>query len=213
MSGRSWTRRRASGVFRRASIARSNSTSATASSTPDECRQLCGKIDADSFPSPLYDKDRYEDVRTSYSCNLDVKDPLVASVDARIARLLGIETSWGEPLQGQRYEVGQRFKEHADFFYVDEPYWAQYEPHGGQRTWTAMIYLNHPERGGATGFKYLDLALEPLIGRMLVWNNMAIDGSPNPWTTARRAAGRGGEQIYRHEMVSRAGLRVTPSVP
>jgi prolyl 4-hydroxylase len=149
----------------------------------EECRQLCGKIDADSFPSPLYDKDRYEDVRTSYSCNLDVKDPLVASVDVRIARLLGIETSWGEPLQGQRYEVGQRFKEHADFFYVDEPYWAQYEPHGGQRTWTAMIYLNHPERGGATGFKYLDLALEPLIGRMLIWNNMAIDGSPNPWTT------------------------------
>jgi prolyl 4-hydroxylase len=149
----------------------------------DECRRLCEKIDAGSFPSPLYDKDRYADVRTSYSCNLDARDPLIADIDGRIAGLLGTDPTWGEPLQGQRYEVGQRFKEHADFFYVDEPYWAQYEPHGGQRTWTAMIYLNQPERGGATGFKYLDLAFEPLPGRMLIWNNMALDGSPNPWTT------------------------------
>ena len=50
----------------------------------------------------------------------------------------------GEPLQGQRYQQGQRFREHADFFYIDQPYWAEYEPHGGQRTWTAMIYLNEP---------------------------------------------------------------------
>jgi prolyl 4-hydroxylase len=149
----------------------------------DECRQLCEKIDAGSYPSPLYEKDKYDGVRTSFSCNLDVRDPLVADIETRIASLLGIDRSWGEPLQGQRYQVGQQFKEHADFFYVDQPYWADYEPHGGQRTWTAMIYLNRPERGGATAFKYLDLAIEPFIGRMLIWNNMALDGSPNPWTT------------------------------
>jgi prolyl 4-hydroxylase len=45
-----------------------------------------------------------------------------------------------------------------------------------------MIYLNRPVRGGATAFKYLDLAVEPVLGRMLIWNNMALDGSPNPWT-------------------------------
>jgi prolyl 4-hydroxylase len=148
----------------------------------DECGQLCEKIDAGSFPSPLYDKDRYADVRTSSSCNLSPTDPLVADIDTRIANLLGIDRSWGEPLQGQRYQPGERFKEHSDFFYVDEPYWAQYEPHGGQRTWTAMIYLNQPERGGATGFKFLDLSLQPILGRMVIWNNLALDGSPNPWT-------------------------------
>ena len=148
----------------------------------DECRQLCERIDAGSFPSPLYEKEKHEDVRTSYSCNLNTHDLMVAGIETRIAELLGIERSWGEPLQGQRYHVGQRFKEHTDFFYIDEPYWPEYETHGGQRTWTAMIYLNRTERGGATAFKYLDLALEPLPGRMLIWNNMALDGSPNPWT-------------------------------
>lgn len=150
--------------------------------SPDECRGLCERIDAGSFPSPLYEKDKYEGVRTSFSCNLNVYDPLVAEVETRIADMLGIDRSWGEPLQGQRYQTGQQFREHADFFYIDEPYWAEYEPHGGQRTWTAMIYLNIPDGGGATGFKYLDLAVVPQLGRMLIWNNMALDGSPNPWT-------------------------------
>jgi prolyl 4-hydroxylase len=45
-----------------------------------------------------------------------------------------------------------------------------------------MIYLNEPGSGGATAFKLLGLAIEPRVGRILIWNNMALDGSPNPWT-------------------------------
>jgi len=149
----------------------------------NECSALCALIDAGSYPSPLYEKERYEGVRTSHSCNLNPFDPLVAEIDSRIAGLLGIDPSWGEPLQGQRYHPGQCFKEHADFFYVDQAYWPEYESHGGQRTWTAMIYLNRPDAGGATGFRLLNLAIEPVPARLLAWNNMAADGSPNPWTT------------------------------
>ena len=149
---------------------------------PETCTQMCSKIDEGSYPSPLYEKEKFEGVRTSYSCNLNSYDPLIVDVDARIAALLGIEKAHGEPLQGQRYQEGQQFREHADFFYIDEPYWAEYEPHGGQRTWTAMIYLNEPDAGGATRFKLLDFEVEPKLGRILIWNNMALDGSPNPWT-------------------------------
>jgi prolyl 4-hydroxylase len=150
--------------------------------SPEECAALCLQIDSNTYPSPLYDKEKYQDVRTSYSCDLDNHDPLVSEINARIAALLGMDPVQGEPLQGQRYQVSQEFKHHSDFFYIDQPYWAEYEPHGGQRTWTAMIYLNMVERGGATAFRYLDLAVTPLIGRLLIWNNMALDGSPNPWT-------------------------------
>ena len=150
--------------------------------TADTCRAMCEQIDAGSYPSPLYEKEKHEDVRTSYSCNLNAYDPLITSINTQIAELLGIDPAWGEPLQGQRYHEGQRFREHADFFYIDQPYWAEYEPHGGQRTWTAMIYLNEPEAGGATRFKLLDYQIEPKLGRILIWNNMALDGSPNPWT-------------------------------
>jgi prolyl 4-hydroxylase len=148
----------------------------------ETCRRMREKIDEGSYPSPLYEKEKYEGIRTSYSCNLNANDPLVVEVDRRIANLLGVGKEHGEPLQGQRYQQGQRFSEHADFFYIDEPYWAEYEPHGGQRTWTAMIYLNQPDAGGATLFKLLDVAIAPRLGRILIWNNMALDGSPNPWT-------------------------------
>lgn len=147
-----------------------------------ECAALCAQIDAGSYPSPLFEKEKFDGVRTSYSCNLNAHDPLIVEIDARIAALLGVDRAHGEPLQGQRYEAGQCFRAHNDFFYVDQPYWAQYEPHGGQRTWTAMIYLNEPQKGGATGFTYLDFSIDPKLGRILIWNNMAADGSPNPWT-------------------------------
>lgn len=150
--------------------------------SPGECAGLIGRIDAGSYPSPLYEKDKYEDVRTSHSCNLDPHDPLVAQIDARIAALVGIDPAMGEPLQGQRYDVGQEFRDHADFFYIDQPYWLEYEPHGGQRTWTAMVYLGEPAAGGGTRFPLLDLDIEPVAGRLLAWNNMMLDGSPNPWT-------------------------------
>jgi len=148
----------------------------------EACQQLCQRIDADSHPSPLYEKEKHEGVRTSFTCTFSPEDPVVAAVDDRISALLGLSPRFGEPLQGQRYHVGQRFKEHADFFYVDQPYWPEYEPRGGQRTWTAMIYLNRPDSGGATSFRHLNLALEPYAGRLLIWNNMALDGRPNPWT-------------------------------
>jgi prolyl 4-hydroxylase len=147
----------------------------------EECAGLVQQIDAGCYPSTLYEQEKYAGIRTSQSCNLNVYDPLVAAVEARIARFLGIDHGFGEPLQGQRYEVGQCFQDHVDFFYVDQPYWEDYASHGGQRTWTAMIYLSDVGSGGSTGFPLLDIEIAPTPGRILIWNNMAVDGSPNGW--------------------------------
>jgi prolyl 4-hydroxylase len=50
---------------------------------------------------------------------------------------------------------------------------------GGQRTWTAMAYLNEPEEGGETFFPKLGIKVSPKIGNLLVWNNMDSLGKPN----------------------------------
>ena len=144
---------------------------------------MCAKIDEGSYPSPLYEKEKYEDVRTSYSCNLDVYDPLIAEIDDADRRAARHRPDLWRAAAGPALRArASASSEHADFFYIDQPYWAEYEPHGGQRTWTAMIYLNEPRSGGATRFKLLDFPIEPKLGRILIWNNMALDGSPNPWT-------------------------------
>jgi len=73
----------------------------------------------------------------------------------------------------------QQFKEHHDFFYTSEPYWPEQERQGGQRTWTAMIFLNEPEAGGETEFPKAAIKVSPRTGNMLVWNNLNIIGEPN----------------------------------
>ncbi|MCJ8158635.1 2OG-Fe(II) oxygenase [Sphingomonas sp. LaA6.9] len=144
-----------------------------------ECARLIAMIDAGSQPSALFSEGADNSYRTSHSCNLDRWDDEVEAIDNKVCLLLGIDPRHGETLQGQRYRVGQEFKPHHDFFHVDQPYWAEMEASGGQRSWTAMIYLNMPEAGGATDFPMAGISVNPRPGLLLAWNNMGPDGAPN----------------------------------
>lgn len=147
--------------------------------TPVECGGLIAMIDADRQPSTLYAAFDDPDFRTSESCHLDRWHPFVQGIDARICALLGMKPRQGETLQGQRYAVGQQFKAHHDFFHVDQPYWATERKRGGQRSWTAMVYLDEPEGGGETVFGTAGLRVSPRTGMLLAWNNMDDKGLPN----------------------------------
>lgn len=147
-----------------------------------DCTFLIGLIEASAQPSILFSDGRDNDFRTSSSGNLDRWDPGVEAIDTRICTLLGIDPLHGETLQGQRYEPGQQFKTHHDFFHVSQPYWPEQERHGGQRSWTAMIYLNEPDGGGETAFPGAAINVVPRRGMLLAWNNMGADGAPNPFT-------------------------------
>ena len=149
---------------------------------PGECDELIARIDAQRRPSEIADDQGIDAFRTSETCDLDWRDPVVAAVDSRIAELLGLPLETSEPLQGQRYAQGQEFKPHTDTF---EPGGAAFFEHcaeTGQRTWTAMIYLNRPEDGGATRFKRIGKTVQPETGKLLAWNNLLPNGSPNPAT-------------------------------
>lgn len=149
---------------------------------PAECRDLIRLIDAGAEPSILYKSDNSKDFRTSYSCNLDRWDPDIVRIDDRICGLLGLDPRCGETLQGQRYQPGQYFKPHHDYFHTSEAYWKLEKPFGGQRSWTAMIYLNEPRDGGETEFQHLGFKMLARTGMMMIWNNMGLDGRPNPHT-------------------------------
>jgi prolyl 4-hydroxylase len=148
----------------------------------EDCAKLCGMIDAVARPSSLHELDYASGFRTSYSGDLDPRDPLVTAVSQRIDALLGLDSVIGEPVQGQRYTPGQQFKPHNDWFYTSEGYWPQEEARGGQRSWTAMVYLNDVEAGGATLFTQLGIQIEPKRGALLIWNNALPDGRPNEAT-------------------------------
>ncbi|MEW4448363.1 2OG-Fe(II) oxygenase [Qipengyuania sp. JC766] len=148
----------------------------------EECQKLIHMTDVVAQPSVLYDRDYDSGFRTSYSGNYNPNDPLVRTVSDRMDKLLGIRKENGEYIQGQRYMPGQQFKPHNDWFYTDQPYWKGERKRGGQRSWTAMAFLNNVEEGGATHFTHAGIKIQPKCGVLLTWNNALEDGSPNPDT-------------------------------
>jgi prolyl 4-hydroxylase len=164
--------------------------------TPPQCAALVATIDANRRPSTLLSNHGGANFRTSESCDMDRRSPDVQPIDEGIARLLGIDPVRSETMQGQRYAPGQQFKAHHDYFNEGEPYWQKMKDHGGQRTWTAMIYLNDVVEGGATWFPQAGIRVAPRRGLLLAWNNMAADGQPNPATIHEgMAVGKGVKYI------------------
>jgi prolyl 4-hydroxylase len=148
---------------------------------PDDCDRLIAMVDAVAKPSTLYDQND-QHARTSYSGDFDRADPFVRMIERRFDDLLGLPNAWGETIQGQRYLPGQEFRHHCDWFRTDGDYWPREQATGGQRSWTAMVYLNEVEEGGATAFHYLDMAIPPRRGAILLWNNATPEGEPNLMT-------------------------------
>lgn len=150
--------------------------------TPEECAQLIEQVELQRRPSTIADANGDDTFRTSETCDLNGDDPTVREMDDRIAALTGLDLAHGEPVQGQRYLVGQEFKAHTDYFEPNGGDFARYCSVAGQRTWTVMIYLNDVEAGGATRFKAIDKLIQPEVGKLLAWNNLRADGTPNPAT-------------------------------
>jgi len=143
-----------------------------------ECAAVIRAIDASLVPSTVTHGP--SDYRTSRTCHLSgANADLARLLDLRFAALIGVDPALSEPIQGQRYDVGQYFKAHTDWF---APGSAEYEQHaslGGQRTWTVMVYLNAVEEGGETVFERVGRRFTPICGLGLAWNNLHTNGDPN----------------------------------
>jgi prolyl 4-hydroxylase len=147
-----------------------------------ECARIVALIDANRRPSELANYNGDAAFRTSETCDLDAGDPDIAELERRITDLTGLDPVHGEPIQGQRYAVGQEFKGHTDYFEPDSIDFDKFCALTGNRTWTVMVYLNEPDAGGATRFKAIDKTVQPETGKLLAWNNLRSDGTCNPTT-------------------------------
>jgi prolyl 4-hydroxylase len=146
------------------------------------CAALVQLIKAHLRPSTISSQGAPEaGFRTSRTCDLDERYPIVRDLNRKICAALGANPAYAEASQGQYYEVSQEFKAHTDYFesYELERFstatW-------GQRTWTFMVYLNEPQAGGETNFVDAGFAFKPKLGQAVIWNNLRPDGQPNPHT-------------------------------
>ena len=106
------------------------------------------------------------------------KHPYFKHLDQKLVDIMNLHPFIGEIIHAQKYEIGEYYKLHDDFFHKGDDFQVYCE-WMGQRTWTTMVYLNDVEKGGETHFPDLKLKLKPKRGRLIAWNNLNKDGSRN----------------------------------
>ena len=164
--------------------------------TEEECGDLVKIINTNLRPSTVTVESNDKYFRTSSTCFLtECRTPLVEALDQKIATTLGINVSYSEPIQAQKYLPGQQFKLHTDFF---QPGTKEYKEHcqqAGNRTWTFMIYLSDVENGGGTAFPKIGHTFLPRKGMAVTWNNLCRDGTPNRFSLHSGEPVEAGEKI------------------
>ena len=148
-----------------------------------ECARVIALVGHHLRPSTVaygYSDNAFRTSQTADLCHL--RSPAALEIDAKICRTLGVRVEYSEGIQAQRYDVGQQFKPHWDYFEPGTDIYRRLAGLRGNRTWTFMVYLNDSMEGGATRFTTIDHAIAPKAGMALLWNNLNADGSPNKHT-------------------------------
>ena len=99
------------------------------------------------------------------ACYVVIGKQLTGNVSAkRIAALVNWPLENGEGIQILRYGPGAEYKPHHDYFDPVHPGTATILRRGGQRVGTVVMYLNTPDKGGATVFPDVGLDVAPVRG-------------------------------------------------
>jgi prolyl 4-hydroxylase len=122
-----------------------------------------------------------EQIRTSWGMNFAhaLPDLLVAYAERRIARCAGVPLVQAEPLAVLRYEVGQEYRPHYDYFTAETLAAHQHHRISGQRTATVVTYIALPDAGGGTEFPRLGITIEPVLGGAIRFRNVDAEGRPD----------------------------------
>jgi prolyl 4-hydroxylase len=99
------------------------------------------------------------------------ENEIVAAVVDLICTAAGMEASLSEQLHVIRYGPGGQYRPHFDSYDLDSERGRQCTARRGQRTHSAILYLNDGIVGGATKFPKLGLEIPPRAGAVLAFEN------------------------------------------
>jgi len=80
------------------------------------------------------------------------ENALVADIEKSVAIDTGLPVTRFEGVQVMRYEKGQEYKAHFDYFEPSNPGSLRHLRNGGQRVLTALMYLSTPFEGEGRPF-------------------------------------------------------------
>lgn len=98
------------------------------------------------------------------------ENPLVATIDRRIAELMRWPVENGEGLQILHYLPGGEYKPHFDYFDPADPGSASHIASGGNRVATLVIYLTDVDAGGGTIFPDIGFEVAAVKGNAVFFS-------------------------------------------
>lgn len=95
------------------------------------------------------------------------ENSLIRYIEKKISEITGFPVENGEGIQVLRYEIGQQYKPHYDYFDQNSPH-LELELKNN-RVCTFLMYLNNPEDGGATVFPDAGISVAARSGNALMF--------------------------------------------
>lgn len=147
----------------------------------EECDRLVSEYSDKLLPSDVVSNDNGANVssgaRTSHGAYLTRGETeLVSRIENRLASLANWPLKNCEGMQILKYEKGQEYQPHFDWFNVNTGA-AVHLLRGGQRAATMVVYLTNVEDGGATGFPEIGLEITPSKGSVVFFTNVDAVGN------------------------------------
>lgn len=150
-----------------------------------ECDYLCTRAARLVQPSQVVNEttgkgELHPDRSSSTIAFWPVQDDLVIHrLTRRMASAAELSWRYGEILNVMRYEAGQQYKPHFDFFNDSAVETPVYRDEGGQRVRTVLVYLNEGYRGGETHFIPANVRFKGATGDALIFDNVDENGAPD----------------------------------
>ena len=148
--------------------------------TKDECENIINFSKEWFFKQPLLSGG---EGRTSSQCFIEKKAPIVSKIESFTKKILGSPIENQEQASVIRYEKGQQYRDHWDYFHP-QLHPKEYESfviakNNSNRIATAMFYLNDNFEGGETFFPRIDFKIKPELGTCVTWVNFFENGEFN----------------------------------
>ncbi|HYE42817.1 MAG TPA: 2OG-Fe(II) oxygenase [Caulobacteraceae bacterium] len=156
--------------------------------SPQLCQWIAGRTQGRLAPARVYDADAggrsQNEMRTNTGAGFGVStgDVPIWLARARIAEAVNVPMAFLEPVNVLHYDPGQRFELHYDFIDPDVAHFADDLSQRGQRTATALLYLNDDYDGGETAFPNIGHSYKGKTGDLLVFFNVDEQGRPDKRT-------------------------------
>ena len=140
--------------------------------TEKECNHIIDLAKSKGISTATTVGEQIDGYRTAEYCWLDSGDDVIDWVEDFISKRINVPISNFEEPHIVKYGVGGEYKEHHDWFDVNDlEHRSEIGPFGN-RTHSFIIYLNDNFKKGETEFINLKQTILPQTGKGLMWTNM-----------------------------------------